>query len=417
MYYPLAISWLFMGLEGPIIVKMIGTVGNAEQKEVWLAAFNALLAISLIIESPVIDLLSTSTTLCKGRVTFASLSKFSLQLMGLCTIVHALVVFTPLYGLITAHYDPAVRDALHVPLMVMLPWSAAIGWRRFKQGILIRSGRTRMIGFGTGVRVGTLLVVSFGLAQTTQLTGVMISAIALASSVFTESLFVHFAAAEAIENLEGGDEPLAPKKLVSFHTPLTVTTAMVLGSNFLVTQSLAASADHKISHAAYQVALSFMWLHRAVVFALPEVIITLYDRVSARPLLHRFSALVSLSMTGLMLFWGLTGIDYQFFRTVLGQEEGVARAAHWAFLGSSLLPAINGAQAYVRGVLTAGHFTKPRMTAMGVGLAVMAVTLLVGLKLQASGILLSAIAPTLAFAAELAVLIAALRKLTPDYRR
>ncbi len=405
-----------MGLEGPIIVKMIASVGNADEKAVWLAAFNALLAISLVIESPVIDLLSTSTTLCRGRTTFAALSKFSLQLMGLCTVVHALVVFTPIYGWITGHYDPAVREALHVPLMVMLPWSAAIGWRRFKQGILIRSGRTRMIGFGTGVRVLTLVAVSFGLAQTSQLTGVMIAAIALASSVFTESLFVHFAAAEAVGKLERGDAPLEPRKLVSFHTPLTITTAMVLGSNFMITQSLAASADHMVSHAAYQVALAFMWLHRAVVFALPEVVITLYDRVSARPLLHRFSAMVSLSMTGLMLFWGLTGLDYQFFRNVLGQEEGVARAAHWAFLGSSLLPAINGAQAYVRGVLTAGHFTKPRMTAMGVGLTVMAATLALGLALKSSGILMGALAPTLAFAAELAVLVWALRKLTPEYK-
>jgi hypothetical protein len=74
------------------------------------------------------------------------------------------------------------------------------------------------------------------------------------------------------------------------------------------------------------------------------------------------------------------------------------------------------AQAYVRGVLTAGHFTKPRMTAMGVGLAVMAATLALGLALKSSGILMSALAPTLAFAAELAVLVWALRKLTPEYK-
>lgn len=405
-----------MGLEGPIIVQMIASVGIGEQRAVWLAAFNALLAISLVIESPVIDLLSTSTTLCRGKITFGAISKFSLQLMAICTVVHALVVFTPIYGWITGHYDPAVREALHAPLMVMLPWSAAIGWRRFKQGILIRSGRTRMIGFGTAVRVGTLIAVSFVLSRSSPLSGVMIAGIALASSVTAESIFVHFAAAGAIARLADGDEPLAPRKLVSFHIPLTVTTAMVLSSNFLITQALAASADHKVSHAAYQVALAFMWLHRAVVFALPEVVITLYDHVSARPLLHRFSAIVSLSMTGLMLFWGLTGLDYQFFRTVLGQDEVIARAAHWAFLGSALLPAINGAQAYVRGVLTAMHFTKPRMTAMGVGLAVMAITLLLGLQNKTSGIVLGAAAPTLAFAAELGVLIWSLLKLTPDYR-
>jgi hypothetical protein len=55
-YLPLALSWIFMAIESPIALSVISRMSNAE---INAAAFQPLMALALLIESPVIDLLKT----------------------------------------------------------------------------------------------------------------------------------------------------------------------------------------------------------------------------------------------------------------------------------------------------------------------------------------------------------------------
>lgn len=402
-----------MALEGPISVKVISMVGNRQPiEEVWTAAFNALLAIALFVESPVIDLLATSTTLCKGARSFRTISRFALLMMGICAVAHLLVVFPPIYNLVTRDYTPAVRESLWLPLVVMLPWSPAIGWRRYKQGILIRFGETRVVGTGTFVRVTVMAATGFGLAFGSNLSGILVAAISLISAVMAEAIFIHWAAKRTIaEKLAHDDDvDLSMRRLTQFHAPLTVTTMMQLGSNFLITQCLALSLDRGTSWPAYQVALTLMWMQRAVLYALPEVIITLYSRPGAEKILWRFASRLAMAMTGLMLVMAFTGIDMLFFTRVLGKSQAIAEASHMVFLYSSAIPLIIGAQSYVRGILTALHETKPRMRAVLFGLLTMGGTMWLGLTLKWPGAMVASAGPTLGSLVELAILADAMRR-------
>ncbi len=85
-YSPLAISWLFMGLEGPICE---GVINRLRQPEINAAAWPILMAIAIWIESPVIDLLSTSTTLAKDHQRYELISRFVWYLMAWVTVAHA----------------------------------------------------------------------------------------------------------------------------------------------------------------------------------------------------------------------------------------------------------------------------------------------------------------------------------------
>ena len=53
---------------------------------------------------------------------------------------------------------PEVARLVHVATAILIPWPAAIGYRRFYQGILVRHGLTRRVAYGTvraaGVDVG-----------------------------------------------------------------------------------------------------------------------------------------------------------------------------------------------------------------------------------------------------------------------
>ncbi len=72
------------------------------------------------------------------------------------TIVAVAVAFTPLYlwiVLSVMRIPPHIARAAHPGMQIMTLWSAAIGVRRFLQGVLIRYGRTRWIGIGTAARL------------------------------------------------------------------------------------------------------------------------------------------------------------------------------------------------------------------------------------------------------------------------
>ncbi|MFN7172927.1 MAG: hypothetical protein ACK4P3_09125, partial [Fimbriimonadaceae bacterium] len=93
-YYPLALSWLLMAVEAPLSVRIIA---GAADFEVNVAAFGLIMGLSIWIESPVIDLLATSTTLAKCRQAFLQLRKFTLIMMAVVTIGHAAVALSPAY--------------------------------------------------------------------------------------------------------------------------------------------------------------------------------------------------------------------------------------------------------------------------------------------------------------------------------
>lgn len=423
LYYPLAMSWLFMAIEGPIGVKIISLVGQGRPvEEVWTAALNALIAIALFLESPVIDLLSTSTTLCNNRQAYRIISKFALLMMGVCAVAHALVVFTPLYGIVIERFFQGKENAfalqvskeLWLPLVVMLPWSPAIGWRRYKQGILIRHGRTKLIGRGTAVRFLAMAAIGFSLAAWTPLSGILDAALSLVGGVIAESIFIHFAAANVVnEDLAAASDEgpeLTLGKLMAFHLPLTATTTMQLGAGILISKALAASIDHESSWPAYQVALSFMWMFRAVVYAMPEIIITLYARPGALRVLSRFAGVIAGSMSALILLLGTFGIDLWFFRDVLAKSPEISEVAHQVFLFSALIPAAVGLQCYSRGILTALHVTKPRMVGIALGLGTLAGVMALCVSMKWSGAVVSSAGPTLAALVEGAFLYWAMRR-------
>ena len=409
-YSPLALSWIFMALEGPVSIALISRLPHPQ---VNTAAFLVMMGLAIWIESPVIDLLTTSTTLAKSRRNYAILSRFVWWLMLWVTLAHALVAATPLYypvvrGILGV--GPEVADAVRPGLIAMIPWSAFIGWRRYLQGIMIRYGHTRLIGMGTGVRVITMTVGGILLYLTTALPGILLVAIALVASVALECLFVHFASRPVIranlvhEEIGSHEPPVTSRKLLAFHLPLTATTMVMLMASPVVAAALARTQDAVLAMASWQVASAVVFLHRTVVFALPEVVIALYRDEASAAALRRFCVAVGAAASGLLLFFGLTGLDRLFFVHVLRTQHDIADAAHLAYLASCLLPFLGALHSYIRGMLTAHHLTVARLFAIAVAMICLVIGLGVGVALGWPGVVVAATALTFGMLAELLAL-------------
>ena len=87
LWWPLALTWLMMAIEGPFLADVIARMGESA---VNLAAYGIAYAFGLITEAPVIMLLSASTRLARARADYLRLRVFSILLCGAVT---SLLVF------------------------------------------------------------------------------------------------------------------------------------------------------------------------------------------------------------------------------------------------------------------------------------------------------------------------------------
>ena len=110
-WWPLAASWVLMGLEMPLVSAAIARLPDARVSLAMLGGI--VFPLALLIESPVIMLLSASTALARDRASLRFLNRVMLVLGGGFTALHALVAFTPLYDLIAGGLlgvPPEVRE-------------------------------------------------------------------------------------------------------------------------------------------------------------------------------------------------------------------------------------------------------------------------------------------------------------------
>src|SRR5262245_23694007 len=157
-WLPLAGSWILMGLELPLVSAAMARMPHAT---VSLAAYGGLVfPLALLIESPILMLLTASTAVARDRPAYEVVRRFMFVAGGALTVLHAVLAFTPLYdwvaGAVIGVPEP-VREPARAGLRIMLPWTLSIAYRRTHQGVLIRFGRARAVTWGTIVRLVTVV--------------------------------------------------------------------------------------------------------------------------------------------------------------------------------------------------------------------------------------------------------------------
>ena len=155
---PLALTWLMMAIEQPILISFIARLNDAKYN---LAAFGIAGSFAMIIESPIIMLMTASTALVTGRNSYRKLKRFTDILNAFITILQLIILIPPVFNYIVIglmEVPEEVAKLAHIALIIFLPWAASIGYRRFYQGILIRNNLTRWVTYGTLVRLSVIVI-------------------------------------------------------------------------------------------------------------------------------------------------------------------------------------------------------------------------------------------------------------------
>lgn len=386
-WWPLAASWALMGVELPLVSAVMARLADPQ---IHLAAYGGVVfPVALIIEAPIIMLLAASTALGRDRASYRLMHRFMMVAGGLLTVVHAVLAFTPAFDrVLVPLLDPpaAVIEPARIGLMIMLPWTWTIAYRRFHQGLLIRFGHAGAVGVGTGVRLATVTSVAFaGLAIGT-LPGMVVATTAIAAGVSAEAIYTGLRTRGVVRgplaDAPATDPPLAWRDFTGFYVPLALTSLLLL-----LVQPIGAAAIGRMpaalaSLAAWPVVNGLVFLFRSMGFAYNEVVVALMDEPGAERALRRFTVLLAAGSAIATVTIAATPLSGFWFGAVSGLPPELADLAQRAFwLGLAWAP-LDVLRNYLQGRLVHLRRTRGISESVAVFLAVAAALLGVAVALQ-----------------------------------
>jgi len=380
LWLPLAASMAFMTAENPIVN---AGIARTAQPEIHLAAFGIAFSLAVTMESPVIMLLATSTALSRDLVAYRLIRRFALYAGVALSGFSLFVAFTPLYAWLVPGLmgiPPEIAAAARPAFQILSLWNLPIAWRRSYQGLLIRVGRTQWIGLGTMLRLTTSGSVVLLGALLTSLPGAVIGASALLAATTVEALFITFVAQRAaVPRLKPvASESLTYRRLIAFHTPLAMTSLMTWLVQPIISAGLARAVEPKQSLATWPVTYGLIVLLSSFSMALHEAVIALADSDENRATLRRFVVTVGVGMAALLGLIAFTPLIQIYFERIIGLPPTLREVAVPAVRLGILAPLLFAGQSWLRGLLVRSGRTERVRWGMGVNLAVLGLTMAIG---------------------------------------
>ncbi len=353
-WLPLAATWLMMAAEGPFLTALMARLAEPKFN---LAAFGVAFSLAMMVEAPIIMMLSAATALARDRLSFAALRTFVYRLNAAITVVMLVLLAPPVFRPLAERLIglPAnVASLANLGLAILLPWPAAIGFRRFYQGVMIRQGLTRRVAYGTVVRLSSMALTGSLLYVLTDLPGIAVGAAALSTGVVLEAAATRVMAAPAVRRLLAGrdGEPLAQRAIAAFYWPLALTSLLTLGVQPLVTVFLGRSRNGLESLAVLPVLHALVFIFRSPGLALQEVVIALIGEGGAMArALRRFAATLGAALTAALAVLALTPLAGVWFERVSGLPPELADFAVLPLRILCLMPGLEVLLSWQRALL------------------------------------------------------------------
>ena len=385
-WWPLALSWMLMALEQPAIA---GIVARLDDPEIHLAAYGSVVfPIALVIEAPIISLLSASTELSRDRASYLSLRRFTHRTGAILTLIHLLLAATPLFDLLVRGVlgvPDIVANEARIGMLLLLPWSWAIASRRTGQGVLIRYGYGRWVSVGTGIRL-VVSVVVLGLGYVFRAPGVVTATAALSTGVLAEAAVVGAVVARVRPRHLGQDDPertpLRGRAFREFYVPLALMPVVALVIQPVGTSAISRMPQVVESLALWPVLVGLAFFFQALGISFNEVVVALIGRPGARRALKRFTLWLIVLTVTLPSLLAFTPLSAPWFGTVIGLDAKLTHMATLALMIAVPIPATRVLQSWYQGLLVARRQTRGISEAVFVFAVVCTGVMAIGVVMQ-----------------------------------
>ena len=400
-WLPLFASWLMMGLEGPFIAAVIARAAEAKFN---LAAYGVAFSLGMLFESPIIMMLSAANALVRDRRTYLKLRRFNAALNAAITLAMLIVLFPPVFfwltrGLIGLPLE--VAQLTRQATFILLPWPAAIGFRRFYQGILIGNGMPRRIAYGTVVRLASMATTALLLYLFSSLPGACVGAAALSAGVIMEALASRLMAGPLLRRILGSQVPasgpgdrLRYRQLAYFYFPLAMTSVLALAVHPLMSFFLGKSRLPIESLAVLPVVNALVFIFRSAGLSFQEAAIALLKKGDESYWrLRSFAGMLGIAASGLLAVIAFSPAVTWWFHGVSGLSVELTGLAILPIRIFAVMPALTVLLSFQRSHLVKMGKTRPITVATAIEVTVIAGFLLLAVaKTDLIGVTAAALA-------------------------
>ncbi len=361
-WLPLAATWLMMSAEGPYLAAVIARLANEKYN---LAAFGIAYAFGLMLEAPIIMLLSASIAIIKNKYSYEKMLKFTHLLNLGVTVGMVLLIYPPIFFYLTENLmglKKEISQITHLSTVFLLPWPAAIGYRRFFQGILIKYGKTNKVAMGTVVRLTSMSITAIILFNSS-LKGAWIATISLSTGVICETIATGFMARQLIREIKSGlheenDGKINFKEIVHFYYPLALTPLIALSAQPLVTFFIGKSNHAVESLAVLPVVSSFIFIFRSLGLSYHEVAIALMgEKFKNYKKIRNFAIFIALFSFLILLIISFTPLIDIWLKTVSGLSDELSDFSILPIRIMALTPVLSVLISLQRAIMVLGKKT------------------------------------------------------------
>lgn len=384
-WLPLGATWLMMSVEGPFLSALIARLDEPTYN---LAAYGVAFSFALIIEAPVIMMMSASTALVKDKYSFNKLKRFTYFLTAGITLLMMILVIPAVFYFIAEDLiglPQRVSYLTHIATIILLPWPAAIGYRRFYQGVLIRNNMTRRVAYGTVIRLGTMATTAFIMYFYFNVPGVVVGSTALSVAVLAEAVASRFMTSEILLKLNKEpsieEDKLTYRAIYTFYYPLALMSLLSLGVQPFVIFFVGQSRMALESLAVLPVITSFVFIFRALGLSYQEVIIArIGDDKSGYIPLRNFAIILSGVLSIILLIIAFTPLSDIWFRDVSGLSDLLSEFARTPLKIMAIIPALTVFISFQRSVLISDKNTAPITWGTAIEFAVIVIVMLLSIN-------------------------------------
>ena len=376
-----------MAVEGPMLAAV---VARLDEPTFNLAAYGVALALAILIEAPVIMLMSAATSLAKDRDSFLRLRRFAWALCVGTTAILLVILIPPVHEMLMRRLiglPEPIADLTYPALWCFLPWPAAIGYRRLYQGVLIRSRKTHLVAWGTVVRLTSMSLAAVSAYLWVDLPGAWVAPAALSIAVLCEAVAARIMVAPTLRQLlategtkNGGTkrnrarEAMSYKEIGRFYFPLLLTPVIGMAMQPMLAFFMGRGVSPVESLAVFPVVNSVGFFFRSVSIAYQDAAIALMG-----PRFRHFKKLRTFAITlgsatagGLALVAFVHPVSHFWFVSVSGLSGELESFAVAATRAMFLVPFLATVLSLQRALLVESRRTGPITMASAIEVAMVA---------------------------------------------
>ena len=364
---PLVATWIMMSVEVPFLSAVIARLPDTKEN---LAAFGVAYSFALIFEAPILMIMSSSATLVRDKDSFLTLRNFTYALNGVITLLMVILLLPPIFYTVTEDligFSHDVARLAHMASMILLPWPSTIGYRRFYQGVLIRHNLTRLVAYGTIVRVVAMAGVALVLYGLVRIEGVLVGAVALSSGVTLEAFASRLMARSSVRELTRHGESTTAKTerltygfITLFYYPLALTSVLTMAVHPMVPFFIGKSRLGMESLAVLPVVNALVSFFRSFGMSYQEVgVVLISDKKEDFVALNTFALLLGLGTTGGLFLMTFTPLATLWFYHLSGLSKELASLAISSSQWMVLLPGLTVLLSFQRSLLLISRQTAP----------------------------------------------------------